>query len=196
VHARVQRHHHQRSRHPLAGDIAQRQRHAAIGVREETVIVAAHRPARRVVAGQIDARQLWRASGQCAALDLGRLREVADHDALGLFHFRQPRVFNANGGHVGHHRQQAQIVFGEFAQDERRIDVDQPMMRFLVCSGTAIMVWTFCSTMLMRLRKASSSCASRTRMDALSLSTRSRTPVLMRIRRPYGRAAQAFRLRG
>ena len=54
------------------------------------------------------------------------------------------------------------------------------MIRSLVCSGTAIMVWTFCSTMLMRPLKASSSCASRTRIDERSLITRSRTAVQMR----------------
>ncbi len=29
-------------------------------------------------------------------------------------------------GDVGHHREQAQVVLGEFAQNERRIHVDQP----------------------------------------------------------------------
>ena len=43
------------------------------------------------------------------------------------------------------------------------------MMRSSVCSGTAIMVWTFCSTMLMRSLKASSSWASRTRTEDFSL---------------------------
>ena len=54
------------------------------------------------------------------------------------------------------------------------------MIRSLACSGTAIMVWTFCSTMLIRPLNASSICASRTRMEAFSLITRSRTAVLMR----------------
>src|ERR1039457_89278 len=56
----------------------------------------------------------------------------------------------------------------------------RPIMRSFVWSGTAIMVCTFCSTMLIRPLKASSSCASRTRMDFFSLMTRSRTAVLMR----------------
>src|SRR5215471_11126441 len=38
------------------------------------------------------------------------------------------------------------------------------MMRSRVCTGAAIMVWTLCSTMLMRPLKASSRCASRTRI--------------------------------
>ena len=42
-------------------------------------------------------------------------------------------------------------------------------MRSFVCSGTAIIVCTFCSTMLMRPLNASSSCASRTRIDDFSL---------------------------
>ena len=41
------------------------------------------------------------------------------------FDFGQARVLDANGRHVGHHREQAQIVLGEFAQHERRIHVDQ-----------------------------------------------------------------------
>jgi len=46
----------------------------------------------------------------------------------------------------------------------------RPMMRSLVCNGAAIMVCTFCSTMLMRPLKASSSWASRTRIEARSSS--------------------------
>ncbi len=53
-------------------------------------------------------------------------------------------------------------------------------MRCSVCSGTAIIVRTFCSTMLMRSRKASSNWASRTSTEAFSLITRSRTAELMR----------------
>ena len=53
-------------------------------------------------------------------------------------------------------------------------------MRSSVCSGAAIMVWTFCSTMLMRSLKLASSWASRTRMEAFSLITWSRTWLLMR----------------
>ena len=49
------------------------------------------------------------------------------------------------------------------------------MTRSLVCSGTAIMLRTFCSTMLMCSRRAWSSCASRISSDSFSLSTRSRT---------------------
>ena len=52
-------------------------------------------------------------------------------------------------------------------------------MRSPVWSGTAMSVRTFCSTMLWRARKASSSCASRTSTESLRLSTRSRTAVLM-----------------
>ncbi len=41
------------------------------------------------------------------------------------FDFGQARVLDADGGHVGHHGEQAQIVLGEFAQHEGRIHVDQ-----------------------------------------------------------------------
>ena len=66
-------------------------------------------------------RFIW----QHAALDIGRLRKIAFHDALGLFHLGQARVFDFDAGDVGHHREQAQIVFGELAQDERGVHVDQ-----------------------------------------------------------------------
>src|ERR1019366_7837434 len=84
-----------------------------------------HGAAGHVKARQIGARNVGGRFGQHAPLNLRRLRELARHDALRLFHLRQARVLDADGRDVGHHGEQAQIVLGEFAQDEGRVQVDQ-----------------------------------------------------------------------
>ena len=65
-----------------------------------------------------------RDGGQKALLNFGRLFEVARHQLPRLFHFGEARLFDADGGDIRHHGQQVQIVFGEFAQQGRRIDIN------------------------------------------------------------------------
>ena len=63
---------------------------------------------------------------QQAALDFGGLLQLLGVHALGLLHFGQARVFDADGRHVRHHGEQAQIVLGEFLDEVRRVQIDQP----------------------------------------------------------------------
>ena len=92
---------------------------------KEIVVVAADGAAGHVEAREIGAGHVGGVFGQHAALNLGGLGEVALHDALGLFDFGEAGVLDADGGDVGHHGEQVEIVLGEFAQNEGRIDVDE-----------------------------------------------------------------------
>ena len=123
--ARLQRHHHEGGGHAFAGNIAQGERDAAIGIGEEIVVVAADGAAGSVETREIGAGNFGGFVGQHAALNFGGLGEVALHDALGLFDFGEAGVLDADGGHVGHDGEQAEIVLGEFAQNEGRVQIDE-----------------------------------------------------------------------
>ena len=122
--ARLQPHHQQGSRHAFARNVAQHQCDAALTIREEIVIIAADRPAGGVVAGQIDAADLRRNRRQKTLLDHGGLFEIARHQLPGLLNLGEARLLDADGRHVRHHGEHAQVVLGEFAQQRRRIHIN------------------------------------------------------------------------
>ena len=63
---------------------------------------------------------------QHGSLDHGGVFQLLCPQLFGLLDFRQPRVFDADRGHVGHHREQAQIVLSELAHKAHHgIQVDQ-----------------------------------------------------------------------
>ena len=126
LHAGLQIGHEHGRGHALAGDIGDEDGHPAVVVGQEVVVIAAHGAAGRVVAGQVDAEDDGSAGGQQTALDVGGLFQFVGQEALGLFDLGQAGVFDADGGDVGHHGEQVEIVLGELVDEVRRIEVDQP----------------------------------------------------------------------
>ena len=59
-----------------------------------------------------------RDGGQKAALDFGRLIEIASHQLPRLLDLGEARLLDANGGDIGHDGEKVEIVAGELARSE------------------------------------------------------------------------------
>ena len=126
MHARLKAGHQQTGGHAFTGDIADQHSHAAVGEFEEIVVVAAHRAARRGLAGDIQPFDRRRGSGQQALLDQRGLLHLLGHGALGFLDLVETDVLDANGGDVGHDREQIEILARKLADQVRRVEIDQP----------------------------------------------------------------------
>ncbi len=98
--------------------------------------------------------QVMASRQQQAALNLGCLLHVPCHHTLGLLDLSQTRVLQADRRDVGHHGEQVQVLWGEVPHDAGESTYTSPMTSSLVCSGAAIRLFTFCTTIVMLLARA------------------------------------------
>ena len=62
---------------------------------------------------------------QNGLLNLRGMRQFLRAQFLGLFHFDEAGVLNADGGHVSHDGEQVEILSGEFLNKSGRIEIDE-----------------------------------------------------------------------
>jgi hypothetical protein len=62
---------------------------------------------------------------QNGLLNLGRMRQFLRAQFLSLFDLDEPGVFDANGRHVSHDREEVEIFGGEFLNEPGRIEIDE-----------------------------------------------------------------------
>lgn len=109
--------HEQRCGNSFAADIAHDEPQT-IGIQQKEVEqIAAHFLGRGHGGMQLEVvaiREGRKLAGKHGALDHGGMLQLAGADPLRLLHFGQAGILDAHRGHVGHDREQAQILLGEF----------------------------------------------------------------------------------